>query len=69
MNQVLRYRFCVAIWIGILVMFSGSIKATGLSPNVVILLADDLGSADIVCYGGPVRQSCTYTGRLLWRIS
>jgi len=29
--------------------------ATAKAPNVVLLLADDLGSKDIGCYGGPVK--------------
>ena len=39
-------------------------------PNVVILLADDLGSKDIGCYGGPVKTPVLdelATNRSEWR--
>lgn len=32
-----------------------SLKTSAASPNVVMLLADDLGYQDIGCYGGPVK--------------
>ena len=31
------------------------LPAAGKAPNVILLLADDLGSKDIGCYGGPVK--------------
>ena len=31
--------------------------AAAKAPNVVLLLADDLGSKDIGCYGGPVKDT------------
>lgn len=40
-------------WIlGVLIV--GNVVATAKLPNVVVLLADDLGYQDIGCYGGPV---------------
>lgn len=40
---------CVAL------LLSASVFANDKRPNVVVLLADDLGYQDIGCYGGPVK--------------
>ena len=32
-------------------------KESRKRPNVIILLADDLGSKDLGCYGGPVKDT------------
>jgi arylsulfatase A len=42
--------FCSYLYLVLLVT-----AAAGQRPNVVFLLADDLGSKDIGCYGGPVK--------------
>ena len=39
----------------VLLLFCGSIANAAERPNVIILLADDLASKDLGCYGGPVK--------------
>lgn len=45
-------------WLGLLsasVAFDAAGAATGTHPNIVIILADDMGFSDIGCYGGEVQ--------------
>ncbi|MHC4876954.1 MAG: sulfatase-like hydrolase/transferase [Planctomycetota bacterium] len=44
--------FCYSL---LLLLLTANASAEVKQPNVVILLADDLGSKDIGCYGGPVK--------------
>ncbi len=52
----LKVSFCV-----FLVFFSGTIsasdKSTGKRPNIVLILADDLGNADLACTGSDLYQT------------
>ena len=43
------------IWVLLLVCWKGVQVVAENHPNVVILLADDLGYQDVGCYGGPVK--------------
>ena len=43
------------IWVLLLVCWKGVQVIAENHPNVVILLADDLGYQDVGCYGGPVK--------------
>jgi hypothetical protein len=35
-------------------LVSGANKNTGESPNILLIVADDLGKGDIACYGNPI---------------
>ncbi|MDA0725874.1 MAG: sulfatase-like hydrolase/transferase, partial [Verrucomicrobia bacterium] len=34
--------------------FSPSLEITGRTPNVLLIMADDLGYSDLGCYGGEI---------------
>ena len=60
MSDVLGGRFVfvlVAILIDAAALsgFAGSGPATEVPPNVVVILADDLGYSDLGCYGGEIQ--------------
>ena len=50
-EYAMKTRFAVLV----VLVFSLTQLAEAATPNVVILLADDLGYQDVGCYGGPVR--------------
>ena len=47
-------RVLVAVWIGVNLSLS-TIAAEPATPNIMIILADDLGFSDLGCYGGEIR--------------
>ncbi|MDP7018282.1 MAG: sulfatase-like hydrolase/transferase [Pirellulaceae bacterium] len=51
----MHYRFTRIVYLCIVLLSAATTLASDRKPNVVVLLADDLGWKDIGCYGGPVK--------------
>jgi arylsulfatase A-like enzyme/acetyl esterase/lipase len=42
------------IWLPVVLAFAAAVRGDAASPNVVVILADDLGFSDLGCYGGEI---------------
>ena len=52
MNRLIRLLLCVTCALMTLLFESGATMASDGKPNVILILADDLGYGDLSCYGG-----------------
>ena len=55
---MMRYRLEIAVLVGIVMCVSASVSAAGSEkPNIVFILADDLGAVDLGCYGADLHET------------
>ncbi len=47
-------RFVRRIWLPVVLAFAAAVRGDAAPPNVVVILADDLGFSDLGCYGGEI---------------